>query len=95
MTAGVSVNVCSEAVCQTQLTKLVILSKSEQLSAIELRHHSEWSGVCTIREHKELLQTPGIGGDDLLRDDSSASPFRAQLSGTHAELHRRLRGIVN
>jgi hypothetical protein len=49
------------------LTKSVTLSKSEQLSAIELRHHPEWSGMCRlVREHEGLLQTSDIGGDDPL-----------------------------
>jgi hypothetical protein len=45
----------------------VTLSKSEQLSAIEFRHHSEWSGMCSlVRVLRGLLQTSDIGGDDLL-----------------------------
>jgi hypothetical protein len=52
MTAVVSVNVCSEAIFgQTHLTKSVMLSTSEQLSAIELRHHSNClfvNGFCTL-----------------------------------------------
>jgi hypothetical protein len=63
-----------------------------------------------FRENRGLLQTSGIGGDDLLFEPSRNDFFlrvhseallvtnRIQESnalGTHAELHRRVRGIVN